>query len=89
MAKATTTALLCVAALIAATPAFAIDHKNLDEHRPTRLEDAYPVASGEITVEAGGGFRLARRGTDQGFFPVEVLYGALPNLQIGGKHLVH
>ena len=83
MMRAMTAALLCVALLVAAIPAYAIDHKNLDENRPIRLEDAYPIASGEIAIEAGGGFRLARRGTDQGFFPVEVLYGALPNLQIG------
>jgi len=34
-------------------------------------------------VEFGGGFRLARRGADQGFFPIEVLYGAFPNFQLG------
>jgi len=83
MTNVTATALLCAALLIAAMPAFAIDHKNLDESRPIRLEDAYPVASGEIAVEAGGGFRLARRGPDQGFFPLALLYGALPNLQVG------
>lgn len=62
---------------------FAIDHKNLDENRPLRLEDAYPIASGEIAIEAGAGLALQRRGPNRGFFPVEVLYGALPNLQLG------
>jgi Putative MetA-pathway of phenol degradation len=61
----------------------AIDHGNLDEGRPLRLEDAYPVAHGEIAVEAGAGFTLLRRGPNRALFPVEILYGALPNLQIG------
>jgi Putative MetA-pathway of phenol degradation len=79
----TITAVVGLAILMAAGPASAIDHKNLDEGRPLRLEDAYPIGSGEIAVEAGAGFRLARRGPDQGFFPVELLYGAFPNFQLG------
>jgi hypothetical protein len=74
---------LGVALLVAARSAPAIDHKNLDENRPLRLDDAYAISSGEIAVEVGGGFKLVRRGTDQGFFPIEVLYGAFPNLQVG------
>jgi len=63
--------------------ALAIDHGNLDENRPLRVEDAYPIATGEIAFEAGGGFTLQRRGANRGFFPLEILYGALPNLQLG------
>jgi hypothetical protein len=63
--------------------AFAIDHGNLDENRPLRLEDAYPIASGEIAIEGGGGFTLQRRGSNRGLFPIELLYGAYPNLQLG------
>jgi Putative MetA-pathway of phenol degradation len=63
--------------------AFAIDHKNLDEGRPLRVEDAYTIGHGEIAIEAGAGFTLQRRGPNRGVFPVELLYGALPNLQIG------
>jgi hypothetical protein len=63
--------------------AFGIDHKNLDEGRPLRLDDAYAISTGEIEVEIGAGLTLQRRGTDRGFFPLEVLFGALPNLQIG------
>lgn len=69
--------------LILAAPAYALDHKNLDEGRPLRLEDAYPIASGELAVEAGGGFTLQRRGANRGVVPVEILYGAVPNLQLG------
>jgi hypothetical protein len=83
MIRAMTTALLCLGLFTSARLACAIDHKNLDENRPIRLEDAYPISSGEIAVEAGGGFKLARRGASRGFFPIELLYGALPNLQIG------
>jgi outer membrane putative beta-barrel porin/alpha-amylase len=76
-------AVVGLAILMTAGPASAIDHKNLDEGRPLRLEDAYPIASGEIAIEAGGGFRLVRQGANQGFFPVELLYGAFPNFQLG------
>ncbi len=75
--------LLTVLVSVAAERAFAIDHNNLDEDRPLRLEDAYPIASGEIAIEVGGGFTLQRRGPDRGFFPIEILYGAAPNLQVG------
>jgi hypothetical protein len=62
---------------------YAIDHTNLDEGRPLRLEDAYAIAHREIAVEAGAGLTLQRRGPNRGLFPLEFLYGALPNLQLG------
>jgi hypothetical protein len=62
--------------------ASALDHKNLDEGRPLRLEDAYSIATGELTIETGGGFALQRCGPARGVFPVELLYGAYPNLQL-------
>ncbi len=65
-----------------ASPAAAIDHKNLDEGRPLRLEDAYPIASGEWAIEAGIGGTFQRRRANRAEFPIEVLYG-LPNLQLG------
>ena len=67
----------------AAGVAEAVDHKNLDEGRPVRIEDAYPIAQHEISVETGAGFALIKRGPNRGVFPIEVLYGALPNLQVG------
>jgi hypothetical protein len=68
----------------AAGGAEAIDHKNLDEGRPVRLEDAYPIGHGEIAIETGAGFALLKHGPDaRGFFPIEILYGALSNLQLG------
>jgi hypothetical protein len=74
---------LLAAIVLAPASALAIDHKNLDEGRPLRLEDAYAISTGEIALEAGAGFTLRRRGADRGFFPIELLYGALPNFQIG------
>ena len=67
----------------AAGLAEAIDHKNLDEGRPVRLEDAYPIAHGEIAIETGAGFALMKHGPNRGLFPIEILYGAVPNLQVG------
>src|SRR5260370_36921209 len=58
---------------------YAIDHTNLDEGRPLRLEDAYALAEGEIALEAGGGFTLRRAGSTPGGFPAQGLYGADPN----------
>lgn len=79
--RATIVALALMAGSV--LPAAAIDHKNLDENRPLRLEDPYPIATGEWAIEAGGGYTLQRRGSDRGMFPLEILYGALPNLQLG------
>jgi hypothetical protein len=62
--------------------AHAIDHKNLDEGRPLRLEDAYPIATGEIAVETGAAFTLQRKGPNRGVFPVQILYGVAPNLHV-------
>jgi hypothetical protein len=72
-------ALLC----LIATPAWAIDHNNLDEGRPLRFEDAYPIAYGELSAETGAQFVLNRRKTDRFAFPLEVLYGAYWNLHVG------
>ncbi len=79
--------LLVVAALalVAATPsaAWALDHKNLDKGRPLRLEDAYPIATSEWAIEAGAGATFQRRSANRGLFPIEILYGAWSNLQLG------
>ncbi len=64
-------------------PAWAVDHNNLDEGRPVRLEDAYPIAYGEIAIEAGARVQHNRKATDRFSFPLEVLYGAYWNLQVG------
>ncbi len=75
--------LLAILVWVGAEKADAIDHKNLDENRPLRVEDAYPIATGEIAIEVGGGLTIQRHGESRGVFPIEILYGALPNLQLG------
>jgi outer membrane putative beta-barrel porin/alpha-amylase len=73
----------CLALLVGLTPtAFAIDHDNLDEGRPLRLEDAYPIVSGEWALETGAGLSAPRKSRARGLFPMEVLYGLAPNLQV-------
>jgi hypothetical protein len=69
-------------ALTAAGNTQAIDHSNLDEGRPLRLEDPYPIAHGEWAIEAGIGFLSERQGPDRGILPIEFLYGAAPNLHL-------
>ena len=76
-------AIFLVVSFAAVGAVSAIDHTNLDEGRPLRIEDAYPIANGEIAVEAGMGFVVPGRGSTRGGLPLEVLWGALPNLQVG------
>jgi hypothetical protein len=75
---------VCLALLMAipANVAYAIDHDNLDEGRPLRLEDAYPIAAGEWALETGVGISAQRKSRARGLFPLEVLYGLAPNLQV-------
>jgi hypothetical protein len=73
---------LMVASGLVATPARALDHDNLDEGRPLRIEDAYPVPRGEIGVEAGATVH-DRRGDGSGYGAgLRLLYGAWYNAQI-------
>jgi hypothetical protein len=69
--------------LLIATPVGAIDHNNLDEGRPLRIEDAYPIAYHELSVETGTGFQDNRHHPDRFSFPIEILYGAYWNLHVG------
>lgn len=64
------------------TPALTVDHSNLDEGRPVRVEDPYPVSQGEIAVELGPEFISRRRRGEQAAFEFSVNYGAAPNLQL-------
>ena len=71
-----------VLSMMTNSPTSAIDHSNLDEDRPLRIEDPYPIATGELAIEFGAGLHVQRRGQTQGMFPIELLYGAVPNLQL-------
>lgn len=62
--------------------ATAVDHGNLDEGRPLHIQDAYPVSQGELVMETGLGFRTRKKSTDQWLFPIQFVYGILPNTQL-------
>lgn len=66
--------------------AWALDHDNLDKNRPLRIEDAYPLAKGELGLEGGARFLDRRQGRTRFAFQPQVLYGAFYNtqLEIGG-----
>lgn len=70
-------------------PAWALDHDNLDKNRPLQLEDAYPIAKGEIALEGGGRFLDRRQGRTRFVFQPQILYGAFYNtqLELGGDLL--
>ncbi len=65
---------------------WALDHDNLDKNRPLRIEDAYPLAKGELGLEGGARFLDRRQGRTRFAFQPQVLYGAFYNtqLEIGG-----
>jgi hypothetical protein len=46
------------------------------------LEDAYVIPHGEIAVEVGQAGTLQWRGSNQGMFLADILYGGCPNLQV-------
>ncbi len=67
--------------------AWALDHDNLDQNRPLQVEDAYPIAKGEIGVESGGLYREQRQGSSYWEPQIQILYGLFYNTQveIGGN----
>jgi hypothetical protein len=68
---------------VAVPEASAVDHSNLDQGRPVRVEDPYPIAAGEWALETGVGFTVERENPNRGFVPIELLYGPALNLQVG------
>lgn len=70
--------------LLTSQAVYALDHKNLDEGRPVRLEDPYVIANGEIAIEAGTGADFRKgQATDRVVFPIQILYGAFANFHAG------
>jgi hypothetical protein len=71
---------------LGAQPSWALDHDNLDKNRPLRLEDAYPIAKGEIAMEGGSRFMDGRQGKTRFVFQPQILFGVFYNtqLEIGG-----
>ncbi len=69
--------------------AWALDHDNLDQNRPLQIEDAYPIAKGEIGIEDGVLYRNLKQGSSHWEPHLQILYGAFYNTQIGiGGNLV-
>lgn len=84
------TARRCVAAVIAlaAGPtalAAQIDYRNLDDDRPLRMEDAYPVERYAFEFLAPYAFERERGGATIHSWVFELEYGILRNAQIGLK----
>jgi len=78
--------LLFVLVLLAA-PVRAADHNNLDHNRPSRVEDAEPIAFREQELDLGLDLGWPRRGPSGGLFDLEYLYGIAPNthVELGGR----
>ncbi len=62
-----------------------LDYRNLDDDRPTLIEDAYPVE--RYAFEYLASWRYSRHGGNGGVhaFVPELEYGALPNFHLGVK----
>lgn len=67
---------------LGAQPLWALDHDNLDKNRPLRIEDAYPIAKGEIALEGGSRFVDGHQGKTRFVFQPQILYGAFYNTQL-------
>ena len=71
---------------IAAAPVGAqIDYRNLDDDRPTRIEDAYPVERFAFEVLIPYAIERERGGVTVHSWVLELAYGVLRNAQIGLK----
>jgi hypothetical protein len=62
--------------------ALALDHDNLDPNRPIQMEDAYPIAKGEIGIEGGVLVHDQRRGPTRVTFQPQIIWGAFANAQV-------
>jgi len=62
-----------------------IDYRNLDDDRPTLLEDAYPIERHAFEFLAPWRYGKDRHGGSVHAFIPELEYGLLPNLQLGLK----
>jgi hypothetical protein len=80
--------LFAAVALLAAGPgclAAQIDYRNLDDDRPTRVEDAYPAERYAFEFIVPYGFERERGGGWIHSWPLELEYGILRNAHVGVK----
>lgn len=83
-ARVALVATLCAAAgTKAAYPQ--IDYRNLDDHRPVRTEDAYPIERYAFELIAPYEYERGRGGEEHHLFTPELSYGLLANTQAGLK----
>lgn len=73
------TTLAALGLLLAAAPAWAVDHNNIDSGRPLRFDDAEALAYREHAIEMGLNARWPRGSRLGGGFEVEYLHGFKPN----------
>jgi hypothetical protein len=64
------------------TASEAVDHSNLDEGRPLRVEDAYAIAKGEFAVELGPEFISRRKEKEQAAFGLDFIYGLARSMHV-------
>jgi len=62
-----------------------IDYRNLDDDRPTFVEDAYPIERFAFELLAPWRYERGRGGAGTHLFVPELAHGVLPNLQVGLK----
>jgi hypothetical protein len=62
-----------------------IDYRNLDDDRPTRVEDAYPAERYAFEFIVPYGFERERGGARIHSWPLELAYGVLRNAHVGVK----
>ncbi len=62
-----------------------IDYRNLDDDRPTRVEDAYPAERYAFELLVPYSFERERSGASVHASVLELAYGVLPNAQVGVK----
>jgi hypothetical protein len=75
-----------LALLIVPAPAAGqIDYRNLDDDRPTLIEDAYPIERHAFELLLPWRYDQEREGGSTHAFIPELEYGLFPNLQIGLK----
>ena len=79
--------LLVFAGLVASAPSASaqIDYRNLDDDRPTLIEDAYPIERFAFELLAPWRFGRNRDGGNTHAFIPEIAYGILRNGQLGVK----
>ncbi len=65
-----------------AGPAHAVDHNNIDAHRPLRFDDAETIAFGELALESGFNFGWPRRRPLGLGLDAEAIYGFARNSHV-------